>query len=230
MRTLGLIGGFSWISTVEYYTIINQQINQQLGELNAAKLFLYSYNYEEFKPTYEPGVWERIGTSLTDIAIKLQTAGAECIVLCANTPHMVAGVVQQHITIPLIHIADETSKEITKQKLTKVALLGTRFTMEETFFTDRLSAAGITAIIPNKEDRDYIHATVFNELGKGIFTKEIKDKYLDIIDKLILQGAEAVIFGCTEIPLLIPEKECSVPVFNTTLIHAKAAVAFALQQ
>jgi aspartate racemase len=150
------------------------------------------------------------------------------IILCANTPHMVADIIQQNIHIPLIHIAEATAKEIVKQQIKTVALLGTKFTMEESFFKDKLTNAGITTLIPEDADRDFLHQTIFNELGKGIFTSETKQKYLTIIDSLIKQGAEGVIFGCTEIPMLIKEGECSVPVFDTLLIHAKAATEFAL--
>jgi aspartate racemase len=228
MKTLGLIGGTSWISTTDYYRIINQEMNQRLGGLNSAKLFLYSLNYEEFKPGADHVTLEKMANQLTDISIKLQTAGADCILLCANTPHMVANNVQKNISIPLIHIAEVTAKEIVKQKINNVALLGTKFTMELPFFKEKLTAAGITILIPGNAERDFIHATIFNELGKGIFTKETKEKYLTIIDRLIKQGAEGVIFGCTEIPMLIKENECKVPVFDTMLIHAKAAVDFAL--
>jgi len=228
MKTLGLIGGTSWVSTTDYYRIINQEMNRRLGSLNSAKLFLYSLNYEEFKPGSDSATLERMADQLTAISIKLQTAGADCILLCANTPHMVADDVQKNISIPLIHIAEVTAREIAKQKINKVALLGTKFTMELSFFKETLSAVGITTLIPDDAERDFIHATIFNELGKGIFTKETKEKYLEIIDRLVKQGAEGVIFGCTEIPMLIKENECSIPVFDTMLIHAKAAVDFAL--
>jgi aspartate racemase len=228
MKTLGLIGGTSWLSAADYYKIINLEINKQLGGLNSAKLFLYSLNYEEFKPSADPSEWERIANQLTDISTRLETAGAECIILCANTPHMVADDIQKNISIPLIHIAEVTAKAIVQQKIKTVALLGTKFTMEQSFFKDKLTNAGITPLIPNEPDRAFIHDTIFNELGKGIFTEATKQKYLNIINKLIEEGAEGVIFGCTEIPMLIKEDECTVPVFDTLMIHAKAAVEFAL--
>ena len=228
MKTLGLIGGTSWLSAADYYKIINQEINKQLGGLNSAKLFLYSLNYEEFKPSADPSEWERIAIQLTDISTRLETAGAECIILCANTPHMVADNIQKNISIPLIHIAEVTAKAIVQQKIKTVALLGTKFTMEQSFFKDKLTNAGITALIPNEPDRAFIHDSIFNELGKGIFTEATKQKYLNIINKLIEEGAEGVIFGCTEIPMLIKEDECTVPVFDTLMIHAKAAAKFAL--
>jgi aspartate racemase len=228
MKTLGLIGGTSWLSAADYYKIINLEINKQLGGLNSAKLFLYSLNYEEFKPSADPSEWERIAIQLTDISTRLETAGAECIILCANTPHMVADDIQKNINIPLIHIAEVTAKAIVQQKIKTVALLGTKFTMEQSFFKDKLTNAGITTLIPNDPDRAFIHDSIFNELGKGIFTEATKQKYLNIINKLIEEGAEGVIFGCTEIPMLIKEDECTVPVFDTLMIHAKAAAEFAL--
>ncbi len=228
MKTLGLIGGTSWVSTVDYYRIINQQINERLGGLNSAKVFLYSMNFEEFKPPADPNQWGPIGDFLSNIAQRLEIAGAECVVICANTPHLVADVVQRNIHIPLIHIAEVTAVEIKKQKIKRVGLLGTKFTMEQNFFKDKLSLQKIEVLIPDANDREFVHHCIFNELGKGIFRPETKARYITIIDKLIEQGAEGIIFGCTEIPMLIKQEDCSVPVFDTTVIHATAAVEFAL--
>ncbi len=228
MKTLGLIGGTSWLSAADYYKIINEEINKQLGGLNSAKLFMYSLNYEEFKPSSDPNQWQQIACQLTDIATRLETAGAECIVLCANTPHMVADDIQKSIKIPLIHIAEVTAKAIVQQNIKTVALLGTKFTMEQSFFKDRLTDKGITTLIPNEEDRNFMHDSIFNELGKGVFTTATKQRYLSIINNLTAQGAQGVIFGCTEIPMLIKEEECSIPVFDTLMLHAKAAADFAL--
>ena len=229
MKTLGLIGGTSWVSTLDYYRIINQQTNERLGGLNSAKIFLYSLNFEEFKPPADPNQWGPIADALSSIAQRLEKAGADCIVICANTPHLVADVIQGNIHIPLIHIAEVTAKEIKKQGIQTVGLLGTKFTMEQNFFKDRLSRQLIKPLIPEADEREFIHYSIFNELGKGIFSPETKAKYISIIDKLIEQGAEGIIFGCTEIPMLIKPEDCSVPVFDTTLIHAKAAVEFALR-
>ena len=228
MKTLGLIGGTSWISTVDYYKIINQQINQRLGGLNAARLILYSLNYEEFKPPPDPKDWGPTSQGLSEIAKKLEAAGAECIILCANTPHMAAGVIQEQIKIPLIHIAEATAKEIARQNLTKVGLLGTRFTMEQSFFKDKLSKYNIETLIPGENERQYMHNTIFNELARGEFTKEIKKEYLEIMDGLIQKGVEGIILGCTEIPMLIQPGDINIKTFDTTLIHATAAVNFAL--
>ncbi len=228
MKTLGLIGGTSWISTIDYYRIINQEVNTRLGGLTSAKLFLYSLNYEEFKPPPDPANWEPVIELLLCASKKLENAGADCIVLCANTPHMFADTIQQNISIPLIHIAIATAKEIMKQRLNKVGLLGTKFTMEQKFFTERLSKYGIETLIPGNADREFIHRSIFEELGMGMFKDETKKRYLKIIKSLIDKGAEGIILGCTEIPLLVKKEECSVPVFDTTIIHAKAAVDFAL--
>jgi aspartate racemase len=174
--------------------------------------------------------WPEIGKYLSELAIQLENAGADCIILCANTMHMVAGIVQQNIHVPLIHIAEATANEIWKQRIQKVGLLGTKFTMEQPFFTDILSQKSIQTFIPNEEERMFIHASIFDELGKNIFKATTKDIYLGIIENLRRQGAEGIIFGCTEIPMLIKAEECSIPVFDTTLIHAKAAVEFAQQK
>lgn len=229
MKTLGLIGGTIWVSTVEYYRIINQMVNERLGGLHSAKLLLYSLNYEEFKLPVEPDGWEKIAETLTGIAKNLESAGADCILLCANTTHIVADIVQQKISIPLIHIAEETAKEVVKRKIGTVGLLGTKFTMEKPFFIERLTKYGIKTLIPDEEERDFIHSNIFKELGVGIFKEETKKKYLEIIRKLKQQGAEGIIFGCTEIPMLIKEQESPLPVFDTLRIHANAAVDFAIR-
>ena len=228
MKTLGLIGGTSWVSTIDYYRIINQQINDRLGGLNAARLILYSLNYEEFKPPPDPKDWGATSEGLISIAKNLEAVGAECIILCANTPHMAADIIQKNIAIPLIHIAEETSKEITKHNLNKIGLIGTRFTMEQSFFKKKLSKYGISTIIPEKDERDYIHNTIFNEFARGIFSDEIKKNYLQIMDNLMQRGAEGIILGCTEIPMLLKPGDCKMKTFDTTLIHATAAVNFAL--
>ena len=230
MKTIGLIGGTSWVSTIDYYRIINQQTNLQLGGINSAKILMYSVNYHEFRLLADAGNWDMQAERISTIAKKLQSAGADCLLLCANTMHMVADKVQPQISIPLLHIADVTAREIVKKNMTKVALLGTRFTMEQTFFTGRLEKAGIQAIIPGTEDRNFIHNSIFNELGNGIFTPATKAKYLEVIKNLLSQGAQGIIFGCTEIPLLIPPSECNFTVFDTLDIHAKSAVSFALDR
>lgn len=228
MKTLGLIGGTGWVSTVEYYRIINQQINKRLGELSSAKMLLYSVNQQEFKPATQPAELKEFAEFLTEIAKRLETAGAECLLLCANTPHMAADIVQKKLGIPLIHIAEATAKAVVKQGIKKVGLLGTKMTMEQSFYKDRLAKFGITLIIPEEVQREYIHRTIMTELEKAILKEETRKKYLEIIDGLVRKGAEGIILGCTEIPLLIKQSDCKIPVFDTTEIHAMAAVEFAL--
>lgn len=228
MKTLGLIGGLTWVSTIDYYRIINRTINERAGGQQAARLILYSVNFGEFVPEFNDAWWRQTGARLAAIARKLEVAGAEGLILCANTPHKVADDVRAAITIPLIHIAEVTARAIQAKELRTVALLGTRFTMEGDFFKEKLSEAGMGCIIPEKDDRDFIHASIFDELGKEIFKPETKRRYLDIIDALAKRGAEGVILGCTEIPLIVKPEDASIPVFDTTLIHATAAVDFAL--
>lgn len=228
MKTLGLIGGLSWFSTTVYYRTINQLINQRLGNSHSAKLILFSVDFEEFRILQNNDDWEQIEIMLSDIAIRLESVGADCIVMCTNTPHLVADSIRQKIKIPLLHIAEETAKEIVRQKISKIGLLGTKFTMENSFFKDRLSRSGIESIVPESADKDYIHASIFNELTRGVFRDETKSKFLDIIEGLEKEGAEGVVFGCTEFSLLINLADCSLPIFDTTAIHSKAAAEFSL--
>ena len=230
MKTLGLIGGLSWYSTIVYYRTINQLTNERLGNSHSAKLILFSIDFEEFRILQEKGDWNTVESMLSGIAMQLENTGADCIVMCTNTPHLVADIVRQKVKIPLLHIAEETAKEIAGKKIAKIGLLGTRFTMENSFFKDRLLQFGIDSIVPDQPDRDYIHATVFNELTRGYFKAETKNKYLDIINKLKKDGAEGVVFGCTEFSILINPADCSVPIFDTTAIHSRAAVNFALSE
>jgi aspartate racemase len=228
MKTLGLIGGTSYHSTIDYYRLINQKVNERLGGLHSAKLFLYSVDFEEVRPPADPALWKGVPEFFTLTAQKLEAAGAECIVLCANTAHLMADKIQQGISIPLIHIVEATATAIKQQGLKKVALLGTKFTMEQPFFSEGLKQHGIEAIIPNDKDRDFINASIFDEMTKGIFSPGTKQRYFEIIENLQQQQVEAVIFACTEIPMLIKQDECPLPVFDTTLIHVEAAVNFAL--
>ncbi len=228
MKTLGLIGGTTWVSTADYYKIINKLTNERLGGNNAAKLLLYSINFEELKLLTEANKWEEISKNFTDIAKRLEYAGADCIVLCANTPHLFAEIIQKQIGIPILHIAEATAKEIAKQKLKTVALLGTKVTMEQPFYKNILLKYGIKTIIPEEDERDFIHQSIFNELGLDIFKKETKLKYLEIINTLQQKGAEGVILGCTEIPLLIKQEDCNIITFDTLLLHAKSAVDYSL--
>jgi aspartate racemase len=230
MKTIGIIGGISWLSSAEYYRLINEMINEYLGGVNSAKIILYSVNYEEIKNLTFSGDWQSISNMISGIARKLENAGAACILLGANTMHKIAGELQQAISIPLLHIADVTGKAIKKAGLAKVALLGTKYTMELGFYQQQLEKYNITTILPEEEDRQYIHDAIYNEMGKNIFLPSTKEKLLAIIGNLAKDGAEGIILGCTEIPLLIKQTDCSIPVFDTTFIHASAAVEFALSR
>lgn len=229
MRKIGLIGGISWVSTSDYYTLINKGINEKLGGLNFSECLIYSFNYADIKKNNDANDWDSTFNMLLKAAEVLKSGGAEAIVLCANTMHLIAGKLQQAIGLPLIHIAEETAIEIQKKNLKKVGLLGTKFTMELDFFKDKLAEKGIETIIPISEaDKDFIHYTIFEELGRGIATEETKKRYLEIANELIKNGAEGIILGCTEIPLVIKEGDLSVPIFDTALIHTQAAINFQL--
>ncbi|WP_278022191.1 aspartate/glutamate racemase family protein [Flavobacterium ginsengisoli] len=224
MRKIGLIGGISWVSTSDYYTLINKGINEKLGGLNFSECLIYSFNYADIKKNNDANDWDSTFNMLFKAAEVLKSGGAEAILLCANTMHLIADRLQQAIDIPLIHIAEETAIEIQKKEIKKVGLLGTKFTMELDFFKDKLAEKGIETIIPNSEaDKDFIHYTIFEELGRGIATEETKKRYLEIANELIKNGAEGIILGCTEIPLVIKEGDLNVPIFDTTLIHTQAS-------
>lgn len=228
MKTIGVIGGLSWFSTAVYYRTINQLVNERLGETHSAKMLLYSLDFRDFDVMQKQNNWDGIAEMLCEAALKLEKAGADCIIIASNTPHLVADRVRMILSAPLIHIAEETAKEVLLQNVNKIILLGTKFTMENDFFKDRLKEVGIETIIPANTDRDIIHKSIFNELTKGIFKEETRKMYLNIINDLRTDGAEGVIFGCTEISLLIKPEDCSVKVFDTTLIHSKAVVEYAI--
>lgn len=228
MKTIGVIGGLSWFSTAVYYRTINQLVNERLGETHSAKMLLYSLDFRDFDVMQKQNNWDGIAEMLCEAALKLEKAGADCVIIASNTPHLVADRVRMILSVPLIHIAEETAKEVLLQNVNKIILLGTKFTMENDFFKDRLKEVGIETIIPANTDRDIIHKSIFNELTKGIFKEETRKMYLNIINDLRTDGAEGVIFGCTEISLLIKPEDCSVKVFDTTLIHSKAVVEYAI--
>ena len=229
MKILGLIGGISWVSTVDYYTQINQGINDQLGKLNYAECIIYSFNFQNIKDNNDTNNWDSTLKMVVAAAKNLENSGAEGIVLCANTMHIIADRLEKEISIPVIHIATSTAIEIKKGGLKKVGLLGTKFTMEYDFFKSKLKELGIDVVIQlNQSDKDFINDTIFDELTKGIIRTETKERYLSIIEQLKNDGAEGIVAGCTEIPLIIKEKDIDLPYFNTSLIHSKAAVQFAL--
>lgn len=228
MKTLGLIGGISYHSTAVYYKLINQLVNERLGGYNAAKMLLYSVNYSDFKKLQTENDWNGIEDMLSDIAINLENTGAACIMLCCNTAHLVANKLKQKLKVPLLHIADETAKEIEKYKMKKVGLLGTKFTMEHAFFVNCLNDAGIETIISGTIERTLIHTAIVEELAMGKLSSKSREMFLLVIKDLKEKGAEAVVFGCTEIGLFISQSECELRILDTTFIHAKAAVDFAL--
>jgi aspartate racemase len=228
MKTIGLIGGISWPATVEYYKLLNEMVNERLGGMNAAKVIIYSVNFEEIKQLTFADDWAGLATAMSHAARQLEKAGADCILIGANTMHRIADQVQAAVHVPLIHIAAVTAEAINRRGLKKVALLGTRYVMQLDFYKQKLAAKNIETIIPGQDDIDYINNAIYEEFGKGIFLPATKQRFLGIIDNLQVQGAAGVIFGCTEIPLLIPEMDCSMPSFDTTRIHAMAAVDFAL--
>jgi aspartate racemase len=229
MKVLGLIGGISWISTLDYYKLINEGINEKLGGLNSSKCIVYSFNYADIKENNDKNDWETTFKMVSEACHHLKNCGAEGIILCANTMHLIADRLQADISIPIIHIAEGTAKEIQTKGLKKVGLVGTRFTMEEDFFKHKLTDKGINVLIPDEIDRAFIHQTIFDELGKGIINESTKERYLSIIKNLINSGAEGIILGCTEIPLLIKNEDVDIPLFDTAMLHAKAAIEFSLE-
>lgn len=228
MKIIGLIGGTSWVSTLEYYRIINETVKEKLGGMHSAHLILYSVDFNEFI-IKNMSKWDEIVKSFTSIGKKLEQSGADCLLICANTLHKVADDVQNNINIPLVHIVDVTAKKILADGLKKVGLLGTKYTMEENFYKKRLKEKfNIETIIPDEKERETIHNIIINELTQDIIKQSSKQKYIKIINSLVSKGAEGIILGCTEIPLLINENDVDIPMYNTTEIHALAAVEFAL--
>lgn len=228
MKTIGLIGGMSWESTVTYYQIINETIKQELGGLHSAKILLYSVDFAEIEQCQATGNWEKSGEILSEAAKALAIAGADYILICTNTMHKVVPQIQSHIAIPIIHIAEATADALRKDGISKVALLGTKYTMTQDFYKDKLTAAGIQVLIPNETDVELVNKIIYEELCLGIISQRSKDAYLSIIDKLAGQGAQGVILGCTEIGLLIQQSDTTLPVFDTTRIHAHKAAMMSL--
>ena len=227
MKKIGLIGGITPESTVLYYQILNRLNANQLGKTHSAELIITSFDFGQISQLVEEGRWDLLNKKMAEAGTNLENAGASCILICANTMHLCIDAVRKVVRIPVIHIADSTAKEIQKKGIQKVALLGTKYTMEKDFFRDILNKHAIETIIPDVEERDEIHRIIYDELAQGEFKKSSKEKYLKIIDSLILKGAEGIILGCTEIPLLINQNDVSLPIFDTTKIHAAAGFEFA---
>lgn len=229
MKTIGIIGGTTWVSTADYYTLFNQKVNKALGGNHSARVILYSVDFDDVMTFKAEGRDDALKKMMLEAANLLDYAGAECLLLGANTMHMMADFIQERITIPLIHIGEETAKVIAAKGLKKVALLGTKVTMEKDFFHNKLAEYKIESITPGDDDRDFINNSIFTEFSKEIFTDETRARYTEIIAKLVQEGAEGIILGCTEIPILLKQKDFDIPLFNTTEIHANAAVKFALE-
>ena len=229
MKTIGLIGGMSWESTADYYRILNETIKQELGGLHSAKCIVYSVDFAEIEKYQFAGQWEKSAQVLTDAALALEKAGADCLLLCTNTMHKVAPAIEAKVGIPFLHIAQATADELRRDGITKVGLLGTRFTMEEAFYKERLVQNGISVLVPPPQEREKISDIIYNELCLGKKKAESKAFYLQTVEHLHAAGAQAVILGCTEIGMLITQSDTSVPLYDTTRIHAVKAALLSLE-
>jgi aspartate racemase len=231
MKTIGMIGGMSWESSVEYYRIVNEEVNRRLGGVHSAQVAMVSVDFGEFEPRMNPAGWGEITQRLITAARQVEAAGADLLLICTNTMHKMAGEIQASVGIPLLHIADAAAGAVQAHGLRKVGLLGTRFTMEQDFYRGRLAEKfGLEVLIPNEADREIVHRVIFEELVLGRIVPASKAEYLRIIDNLVQSGAEGIILGCTEIGLLVAQGDCRVPLFDTTRIHALAAVERALAE
>lgn len=229
MKTLGLIGGMSWESTVPYYRTINQTVKEQLGGLHSARLLLYSVDFAEIETLQHAGDWDTAGAVLADAARSLKAGGAQLLVICTNTMHKVADAVEAASGLPLLHIADATGGTIRARGLTRIGLLGTRFTMEQDFYRRRLiERHGLDVLVPEPDERDLVHRVIYDELCQGVIRDESRAQYRRVMDGLVARGAQGIILGCTEIGLLVGENDASVPLFDTTALHARAAALAAL--
>ncbi|WP_430790897.1 aspartate/glutamate racemase family protein [Virgibacillus flavescens] len=228
MKTIGLIGGMSWESSAEYYRIINRKVAAQLGGLASATCILYSVNFEEIEQLQRNNEWGKAASIISDAAGKLEAAGADCVLICTNTMHKIADHVQEALTVPLLHIGSATAAAIRSDNRTKVGLLGTRYTMEEDFYQERLNDQGIQVVTPDQSDRTELNRIIFEELCQGKFLPESKKKIQAMIEDLRENGAQAIVLGCTEIPLIIKDADSPLPIYSTMEIHAAKAVEFAL--
>ena len=230
MKTIGLIGGMSWESSTEYYRLLNKGVKARLGGLHSVKCLLYSVDFADIESLQQKGEWDTAAAKLATVAQQVEKGGADFLLLCTNTMHKVADAIERSISIPLLHIADSTAEAVKKQSLKKVGLLGTKFTMEDTFYRGRLSTHhGLEVVVPSQDDRDVIHRIIYEELCAGRILDTSRLEYIRIIDRLIRADAEAIILGCTEIGLLVQQDACRVPLFDTTRFHAEAAIEYALQ-
>lgn len=233
MKTIGVIGGVSWVSSIEYYRLMNEMARDELGGLHSARILMYSIEFGDFSKQErlaEQGNWELLRKTMIDAAQRLERGGADFIIICSNTMNSTADIIEANVKIPVLHIADATGEKVNESGIKTVALLGTKYTMEQNFYRDRLEKKyGLKVVIPNEDEREYINEVIFDELCAGKFYEKSKKRYIQIIDRLVKEeGVEGVILGCTEIPLLVKQEDVSVPVFDTTEIHAEAAVKYAL--
>ena len=230
MKTIGLIGGMSWESSIEYYRIINEEARRRLGGLHSAQSLMYSVDFEEIEKLQHAGDWKTLTQRMVEAAQYLENGGADFVVLCTNTMHKTAVSIQENIKIPFLHIADATAEQIQTNKIQKIGLLGTKFTMEHAFYKGRLvDQFGLDVIIPNDQDRQIVHDVIYQELCLGNIQQDSRLAYRKIMADLVAQGAEGIILGCTEITLLVNQEDSTVPLFDTTQIHAETAVAWALK-
>ena len=228
MKTIGLIGGMSWESTVTYYKLMNQEVKNRLGGFHSAKILLYSVDFAEIEELQRKGEWEKSGELLADVAQWLEQAGVDMILIGTNTMHKVAQQVRESIRVPLVHIAEATADELHRHNIKKVALLGTKYTMQQQFYRGKLEAAGLTVLVPDEEEMEQVNHIIFQELCMGIQSTPSKEVLLSVVERLAEKGAEGVILGCTELGLLLQQEDSHLPLFDTTDIHAKAAVKLAL--
>jgi aspartate racemase len=230
MKTIGLIGGMSWESTVTYYQIVNQVVKEKLGGLHSAKVILYSVDFQEIEECQVNGEWNKSAEILSIAATILEKAGCDFIVICTNTMHKIAPQIQTKIRIPILHIAEATAQALNEKRIKRVALFGTKYTMKEDFYKEKLIQTGIEVLIPDDKDMDIINHVIYNELCLGIISENSKEEYLRIIDLMRDNGAQGVVLGCTEIGLLIKQNDTELPVFDTTFIHASKAALFAITE
>jgi aspartate racemase len=230
VRTIGLLGGMSWESTAIYYRIINETVKQRLGGLHSAKVVLYSVDFEEIEQLQHRDRWDEAGRLLAEAASRIEAAGAECLVICTNTMHRVAAEIESAVRIPLLHIADATAAALRAAGIVSAGLLGTRFTMEQEFYRGRLESHGIQVIVPDDAGRETVHRVIYEELCQGQVKEESRSEFAKIIESLAARGAAGVILGCTEIGLLVRAGDSPVPVYDTTEIHARRAVEWALEE
>lgn len=228
MKTIGLIGGMSWESTVTYYQLLNEAAKQRLGGLHSAKVLLYSVDFFEVEALMSRGEWEKAADLLGGVAERLERAGADFVLICTNTLHKVAPEVQKRISVPLVHIAEAAAEELLAKGISRVGLLGTRYTMTQAFYRDKLEACGLTVIIPEPEDIELVNRVIFDELCLGVVKPDSKAEYLRVINEMQRSGAEAILLGCTELGLIVSQEDVSLPLFDTTVIHANKAAALAL--